>query len=244
MKIDISLMNDRFYSSDENVLNDIQNELREKISLENNFSIDDIKTVAGVDLAYWHKDGKEYAVCCIVVIDYITHKVIEKKYFSGEIKFPYIAGYLSFREIPLVIKTAELLEITPDIFIFDGNGYLHPRHMGIATFASFFLNHPSLGVAKTYYKINNTDFKMPENNKGAYTNIVINGETYGRALRTADNIKPVFVSCGNYIDLNTSTDIILNLTDSKESHIPIPTRLADLETHIMREKIKTSGEYI
>jgi deoxyribonuclease V len=244
MRIDINLMNDRFYSSDENVLNDIQNELKEKISLENNFNIDDIKTIAGVDLAYWQKDGKEYAVCCIVVIDYIIHKIIEKKYFSGEIKFPYIAGYLSFRELPLIIKTAELLENTPDIFVFDGNGYLHPRHMGIAAFASFFLNRPSLGVAKTYYRVNNTDFIMPENNAGAYTDIIIDGETYGRALRTADNIKPVFVSCGNNIDLNTATNIIMNMTDKAESHIPIPTRFADLETHIMREKIKISEEHI
>ena len=61
-------------------------------------------------------------------------------------------GFLAFRELPLILKTAKLLETRPDIYIFDGNGYLHPRHMGIATHASFYLNKPTIGIAKTYLR--------------------------------------------------------------------------------------------
>lgn len=224
----------------EKVKNDfleIQNNLKNKISCNDNFNISALNTVAGVDLAYWNDSDKEYAVCCIVVIDIKTHNIIEKKQYSGEINVPYLPGFLAFRELPLVLKTVESLENIPDIYMFDGNGYLHPRHMGIASHASFYLNKPTIGVAKTYFRINNTDYSEPQEKAGSYTDIVIDNETYGRVLRTHDNVKPVFLSVGNNISLDTATKLTLNLVD-KESHIPIPTRLADLETHIARREIK------
>ena len=218
---------------------EIQNALRDKISLSDSFELSDIKTIAGVDLAYWkNQNQEEYAVCCIVVIDYLTHEIIEKKQYSGKIEVPYIPGFLAFRELPLVLKTVEKLECRPDIYMFDGNGYLHPRHMGIASHASFYLNTPSIGVAKTYFRVDNTDYIEPDYTAGSFTDIVINGEVYGRVLRTHDNVKPVFLSAGNNITLDTATKIALNLTD-KESHIPIPTRLADLETHEARRILNT-----
>lgn len=215
----------------------VQTELQKKISLEDgdSFDLNSLKTVAGVDLAYWKKDDEEYAVCCIVVIDAVTHKVIEKKHFSGKIEVPYMPGFLAFRELPLVMKTAELLETNPDLFVFDGNGYLHPRHMGIATHASFCLDRPTVGIAKTYFRVDKkTDYTEPENEVGSYTDIVIDGEVYGRALRTHKDVKPIFISVGNRISLDTACDLALRFTD-RESHIPLPTRLADLETHIARE---------
>ena len=213
----------------------VQNELKKKIILNDSFEISELKTVAGVDLAYWKEGESECAVCCIVVIDMETHEVLEKKHYSGKIEVPYIPGFLAFRELPLVLKTAEMLEIKPDIYIFDGNGYLHPRHMGIATHASFYLNKPTIGIAKTYFRVDKkTDYTDPENEAGSYTDIVIDGEVYGRALRTHKNVKPVFVSVGNNISIDTACELAMDLT-AKESHIPIPTRIADLETHIERE---------
>ena len=220
--------------NDMNKFLEIQNSFKNKINLSDNFNISDIKIVAGVDLAYWTNESQEEcAVCCIVVIDHITHKIIEKKQYSGKIEVPYIPGFLAFRELPLILKTVEKLESKPDIYMFDGNGYLHPRHMGIATHASFYLNTPSIGVAKTYFRVNNTDYTEPDSGAGSFTDIIINNEVYGRVLRTHDNVKPVFVSSGNNISLDTATKLVLSLTN-KESHIPIPTRLADLETHEAR----------
>jgi len=214
----------------------IQNELRKGISLCDDFEMTALKTAAGVDLAYWKSSDGEYAVCCIVVIDIVTHKVIEKKHFSGRIEVPYIPGFLAFRELPLVLKTVELLDSKPDLFVFDGNGYLHPRHMGIATHASFYLDKPTFGVAKSYYRVDHqTDYDEPENEAGSFTDIVIDGEVYGRVLRTHRDVRPIFVSAGNHISLETACRLALMLTD-KDSHVPVPTRLADLETHVEREK--------
>ncbi|QUW22541.1 endonuclease V [Sporosarcina sp. Marseille-Q4063] len=212
----------------------IQTELSNQTSLEDRCH--SIKFCAGVDVAYKEIADTEWGVCSIVVIDYATKAVVEKTSSIGKITVPYIPGYLAFRELPLVIQAANKLSIDPDLFIFDGNGYLHPRHMGIATHASFFLNKPTFGVAKNYFKIDNVDFTMPENVSGSYKDIIIRNETFGRVLRSHKDVKPIFISCGNYIDLEKTTKITLNLIN-KESRIPIPVRLADLETKRMRKQL-------
>jgi deoxyribonuclease V len=221
----------------------IQDELLPKVKLENTFQKHEIKCIAGVDLAYWNVNEKTYGTCCIVVIDYNSKETIEKVYSYGEITVPYIPGFLAFRELPLVMSAVERLLKEPDLYMFDGNGYLHYRHMGIATHASFFLNKPTIGVAKSYLKIQDIDFIMPENQVGAHTDIVINGKVYGRTLRTSINVKPVFVSCGNWIDLDTSTEIVLNCIN-KESRLPIPVRLADIETHRVRKQLLQNDQEI
>jgi deoxyribonuclease V len=216
----------------------IQTLLFNKISLKNRGIDKGIKFCAGVDLAYWKEEQIEWGVCSIIVIDYETGAFVEKTYSAGKVTVPYIPGYLAFRELPLIVRAAKKLTNTPDLFMFDGNGYLHPRHMGIATHASFFLNKPTIGVAKSYFKIRDADFRMPGNEVDSYENITVGNEVYGRALRTHKDVKPIFISCGNYIDLGTTTEIALHLING-ESRLPIPVRLADLETKVMRKQIAT-----
>ncbi|MGN1411855.1 MAG: endonuclease V [Oscillospiraceae bacterium] len=223
---------------DEKYFQQVQHQLAKKIDLHNRINPKDINLVAGVDLAYWNKDSLEYAVCCIVIIDYHTHEIVEKQYSYNIIDMPYISGFLAFRELPLVVETVKKIQNVPDIFMFDGNGYLHPNHMGLATHSSFILDAPTIGVAKSYYKIHDTDFIQPSNELNSYTDIVINGEVYGRAVKSARVKRPIFVSCGNFIDLDTAMNITLSLVHPTESRLPISTRYADLETHIMREKLK------
>ena len=109
--------------------------------------------------------------------------------------------------------------------------------MGLATQAGILLDKPSIGVAKSYFKVENTDYIEPENEKFAYEDIIIKNEVYGRVVRTHKNVKPIFLSIGNKIDLDAAMQVIINTT-SDESHIPIPTRLADIMTHEMRKKIR------
>ncbi len=195
-----------------------------------------VKLCAGVDVAYWEEDGREWGVCSIVVVDYETRAVVEKTDSNGKVTVPYVSGYLAFRELSLVMDAAKKLTTIPDLFMFDGNGYLHPRHMGIATHASFFLNKPTIGIAKSYFKIEGFDFKMPENLAGSYEDIIINNDIYGRVLRTHQDVKPIFISCGNFIDLPTTTAVTLEWVN-KESRLPMPVRLADLETKRMRRQL-------
>ena len=214
-----------------------QDELKKRICLENKVCIDKLQTIAGVDLAYWKKDDKEFACCCIVILDFKDLSIIEKKYSIGEITIPYIPGCLAFREYELVSKTVKLLENEVDLFVFDGNGYLHPRHMGLATYAGIMLDKPSIGIAKSFYKFAEVDYSDLEDESFAYSDIIIENEVYGRVLRTHKGVKPVFLSIGNMVDLETATYITEKLVD-KESHIPVPTRYADIMTHEVRKKYR------
>ena len=213
----------------------IQYELQKQIEFHNSIDIRLIKNVAGVDLAYWNKKGNEYAVCCIIVLNYETQEVVEKKYAVEKVTVPYIPGCLAFRELPVFLKVYKTLDTDVDIFFFDGNGYLHPRHMGVVTHAGIIINKPTIGIAKSYLKINNTEFCMPAMKALSYTDIKIDNEIYGRVLRTQSGVKPVFLSIGNKIDLDTAMEITNTLV-TKDSHIPLPTRLADIMTHEIRKK--------
>lgn len=216
-----------------------QLKLQKQIDFANAVHPESVKTVAGVDLAYWKEDDGEHAVCCIVVIDFLTKEIVEKKYVSEKIKVPYIPGCLAFREIPLFLKAYEKVETDVDVLFFDGNGYLHPRHMGLATHAGIVIGKPTIGIAKSYFKINDVDFTMPDLEENSFTDIIISGEVYGRVLRTHEAVKPIFVSIGNKIDLDTATQMASALV-TKDSHIPIPTRLADIMTHEVRKAEKNS----
>lgn len=217
----------------ERYYNQIQLNLIDKVVLKDSFKKEELNKISGVDLAYWNENGMEYAVCSIVTIDCSSREIIEVRSLYDKINVPYIPGYLSFRELPLIINTYKLLNHNTDLIIFDGNGYLHYRNMGIATHASFYLKKPTIGVAKSYLKIENTNYIMPKDEEGAYTDIIVNEKIYGRVLRTHTGVKPIFVSCGNWISLNTATNIVFSLVD-KNSRQPLPTRLADIETKKQR----------
>lgn len=220
-----------------------QIELGKRIIQKNTVDLSRIEAVAGVDLAYWKKEGREYAVCCIVVIDYHTFEVMEKVCHADIVNVPYIPGALAFREVPIFMEAYKKVKTMPDVLFFDGNGYLHPRHMGLATHAGILIKKATIGVAKSYYKIAEVDFDMPANQEKAFTEIKINGEVYGRALRTHANVKPVFLSIGNAIDLDTATEMACRLT-TKEGHIPLPTRLADIMTHEKRKEYQQKQELL
>jgi len=212
-----------------------QENLAGKIDLTNRFKLSDINLIAGVDLIYMKdKDGNERALCDIEVMDIRTKEIVDNSRGFCIDPAPYRPGFLAFREFPAVLSAYSSLWIKPDIFMFDGNGYLHERHMGLATHASIMLGVPAIGVAKSYSKIHGVDYKMPENEVGAYTDIVIHGEVCGRVLRTRRDVKPIFVSCGNWIDLDTATKITLSMVTT-ESRLPLPTCMADIGVRNLRK---------
>lgn len=213
-----------------------QDFLKHNIDLTNKLDIMDINTCAGVDVAYWNNNDKAYGVCSIVVLDFKDKKILGKFSSYGEVNPEYVAGFLSVKELPLVIETAKKIpsHLEPDLFVFDGNGTLHPKSVGIATHASFFLNKPTIGVAKSCLKIHNLNYVEPKNKDFAYTEIKIKDKVKGVAFRSHKNTKPIFISPGNYIDLDTSIKCI-ELLINKDSKLPIATRYADIETHKLRK---------
>jgi deoxyribonuclease V len=187
--------------------------------------------ICGVDLAY-HEDK---AVAVLLIMDHQTKEIKEIVHHVDTIDEPYVPGMLAFRELPLILRAWEKLSIEPDIVFFDGNGMLHPRRMGIATHASFFLQKPTIGVAKTY--LLGTHEELGDD-RGYYQYMYDLGVRIGAVLRTQTGVKPVYVSVGNQLTLDDAIRLSMEQV-GKESRIPEIVRQADIWTRKLRREIFT-----
>ncbi len=198
---------------------DIQRRLAGQISRSN--EVTNPRFVAGVDISVNKAMGT--ATGAVVVLNYPELKVLEIKVAQGKLDFPYVPGLLSFRESPLTLEACQQLAITPDLIMVDGQGIAHPRRMGLASHLGLFLNTPTLGCAKSLLC---GSHEIPGEEPGSYTEIIDGGETIGAALRTRQGIKPVFVSIGHKIDLQSAVRWVLACC--RGYRLPEPSRLAHL----------------
>jgi len=187
-----------------------QIELSKNVILKDDFS--SLDTVAGIDVSY-PKSEFDNATGACVVIDYKTKDVIEEVIVNSKTDFPYISTYLSYRELPVIKKLVKNLKTKPSIFMFDGNGILHPYSFGLASHAGVDLNISSIGVAKRllYGDIKNRD-------------VFINGKKRGFIYFSSKKVKnPVYVSPGHKVSFGTCLQIVKDLCNYK---IPEPLRKA------------------
>lgn len=190
-----------------------------------------VRTIAGVDIAICVKEKK--LVCGMILFSYPELEEIERVWTVSDEAFPYIPGLLGFREAPCVIKTFSKLHERCDMIMIDGHGLAHPRGFGLACHVGVLLDIPAMGVAK---KCLYGTFSEPGLNKGERTSMRgKDGEVVGVALRTRDGVKPVFVSVGNRVDLDTSVAIALEC--SRGLRVPEPTRLADKYVGLLKKEV-------
>ena len=190
-----------------------------------------IHTIAGADIAICVKEKK--LVCGIILFSYPELEEIERVWTVSDEVFPYIPGLLGFREAPCVIRTFGKLSERCDMIMIDGHGLAHPRGFGLACHVGVLLDRPAMGVAK---KCLYGTFSEPGLNKGERTLMRgKDGEVIGASLRTRDGVKPVFVSVGNRVDLDTSVTIALGC--SRGLRIPEPTRLADKYVGLLKKDV-------
>jgi deoxyribonuclease V len=188
--------------------------------VERNDRIGDIKTVAGVDVAYAKNSNK--LIAAAVVIDFNSLNVIQKIVVEDTVQFPYIPGLFSFRELPAIAKSLELLQITPDLIICDGQGIAHPRRFGLACHVGVTFDIPTIGCGKNI--LLGTHDEVGEI-KGDYSPVFDNGEIIANALRTRDNVKPLYLSTGHRVALCKASKIILNLC--RKYRLPETTRISN-----------------
>ncbi|MGW2663337.1 endonuclease V [Nocardia tengchongensis] len=176
------------------------------------------RTIAGLDSAY---DDDGNVAAAIVILDATTLDTVETATARGTTAFPYVPGLLAFRELPTTVAALETLTVTPDLLICDSQGLAHPRRFGFACHLGLLTGIPTLGVAKNAWG----DYQEPGPDRGSSSVITIDGDPVGRALRTRTGVKPVFVSVGHLIDLDTACAQVLALTP--EFRQPETTRRAD-----------------
>ncbi|MEO3854833.1 deoxyribonuclease V [Acrocarpospora sp. B8E8] len=175
--------------------------------------------IAGLDVGY--APDSDEVTGAVVVLDN-TLRIVDQATSREKAKFPYIPGLFAFRELPPLLTALDRLTITPDLLICDGYGLAHPRRFGLACHLGVLTGLPTIGVAKTAFVGTHAD---PAPTRGSWTPITLDHDTVGRALRTRDHVKPVYVSQGHRISLDNACAHVLRTTPAYR--LPEPIRLAD-----------------
>ncbi len=189
--------------------------------------------IAGVDAAFFQ--DKVIAVATFYSYPKISH--IEDTFVVEKVTFPYIPGFLSFREGHAIVAAVYKSTVKPDVILFDGQGIAHPKGIGIASHIGVIFNIPSIGCAKSRLIGN---YKEPDLIKGSYQDLIYKGERVGVVLRTRTKVKPVFVSPGHMIDIESSVKIIMDCVSN--FRIPEPLRRADSLSKKIKLKIGFSSK--
>jgi deoxyribonuclease V len=163
--------------------------------------------VAGADVSM--ERFKHYGYAAVVVIDLHTMETVDQASAAAELRFPYVPGYLSFRELPVLEQAWRALRVRPDLVVFDGHGYAHPRRFGLACHGGVAWDVPSIGCAKNPFI---GTHEPVGNERGATSPIVHAGETVGMVVRTRAGAKPLYVSAGHRMDLPTAVEMVLRLS--------------------------------
>ena len=169
-----------------------------------------VRQIAGLDCSYLD----DRIVGGVVVVDYETLKPVARAYAVLPLKFPYIPGLLAYREADAMIAAFRKRKGGADVLMVDGFGTNHPRRCGIATHIGIKLDMPAIGVGKS--------FLCGEACGDGY--ICQDGERVGKMVFSGGSKRPVYVSPGHKISLDTAVEIATRCV--KVGRIPEPTRLA------------------
>ena len=196
----------------------LQTTLAQKLISDTPLELGALNLIAGVDVSV--KAGISRAA--IVAMRFPDLAIVDISLASLPTPYPYIPGLLSFREGQVILKAYETLQLDLDVLIFDGQGQIHPRRLGIAAHIGLWLDRPTIGCAKTPYIGHHADVGVQ---KGSYQPVYGNsGGTMGVALRTREAVKPVYVSPGHRCDLDSARLLVIACTT--RFRLPEPIRAA------------------
>ena len=174
---------------------------------------------AGTDVSY--QPGGSRAKAAWAVLKLPELEIVDRASAETSVDFPYVPGFLSFREIPPLLEAFSELQTLPDLVVCDGQGIAHPKRFGLACHLGVILDIPTLGAAKSKLV---GDYAEPELLRGNWSPLVWQEHTVGAALCTKKGTKPLFVSSGHRISLQSSIDTVLKLTGKYK--LPETTRAA------------------
>ncbi len=178
-----------------------------------------VRLVAGADCVF-SPDGRTMWAG-IVVVRLPSLEPVARAWARGRVRFPYVPGYLSFREGPVFLEAVRRLRVRPDLWLFDGQGIAHPRGFGLAAHLGVLLGAASVGCAKSRLVGEHAE---PGRRRGEWAPLVLDGRRVGAVLRTRDGVRPLYVSVGHRISLPASIGWVLACCRYR---VPEPIRLAE-----------------
>lgn len=230
----------------------LQNELRKEWEGEDRLG--KIRTVAGLDAAFLLVGSQALkkpansrsvlreanrAIGCVIVYRFPEMEELERACAAEPLRFPYIPGLLSFREIPVLLAALNKLKVMPDLLFCDGHGYAHPRRFGLASHLGVLLNRPTIGCAKSILIGKQEKLAEQAGSWSALVDEKAGGECIGAALRTRTGVRPIYVSQGHRVSLKTA--IRWTLAVGSGFRIPRPTRDADRYAGEMKRRFLRGG---
>ncbi len=213
----------------------IQDDLREKI--KNVPLKDPIRFIGGADVSFNNFEKEVYAG--VIVLSYPDLSVVDYSCAKVEVDFPYVPGFLSFREIPPLVQAWNGLKKIPDVVMVDGHGIAHPRRLGIAAHFGLVTGVPTIGIAKN---ILYGSYEDPGKSAGDFTYISDpkTKENIGAVLRSKNNVRQVYISPGHMCDIPSALKVVLYTT--RGYRLPEPTRLAHNMVNLFRTgKLENKG---
>lgn len=190
--------------------------------------------VAGADVSFSKRDPMLHAG--VVVLRLPGLETVEERWVSREVAFPYVPGFLSFREIPPLAEVFEGLETTPGAVICDGQGIAHPRGLGLAAHLGLLLGVPTVGCAKSRFVGEHAE---PGRSRGARAPLLLEGREVGAVLRSRDGVKPLWVSPGHGVDLEGAVRLVEACLG--RYRLPETTRRADALVNRVRRAAQARG---
>lgn len=208
---------------------DEQRRLSSNIILEDRFS--HIDRVAGIDSSYLNKDDSQgKIITAAVLVDYLSRDVLEKIYLIDDIDFPYIPGFLFYREGKNMLNTIRKLMTKPDVILIDGGGINHPMGIGLASHIGVILKRPTIGVTKKMFY----GFCTKPTDVGESKPIILNDKVIGYAYKPNKRSNPIYITPGNLISVDSAFEITKNLISKHKLPIPIQ------EAHNFAKSIRLS----
>jgi deoxyribonuclease V len=196
----------------------IQNQLQPEVITED--QLGDVQYVAGVDVGF----EQDYAIsrAAVAVLSFPDLQLVEQAIARRPTTFPYVPGFLSFREVPVVIDALEQVTTIPDLILCDGQGIAHPRRFGLACHLGVLTDMPTIGVAKSLLIGKHEELPVE---KGSWQPLRYKGGIVGAVVRSRTGVKPLYVSPGYRISLPTAIDYVLRCLT--KYRLPETTRWAD-----------------
>lgn len=195
----------------------LQRDLASQLNHSHPLDLSQVNIVAGVDVSV--KDN--ISTAAVVALTFPTLHVLEIATAQIPTPFPYVPGLLSFREGEAILAAHAKLTQRPDAYLFDGMGRIHPRRIGVASHLGLWLNKPTVGVGKTHFL---GEYDAPEDTSGAWSPLTDKGEMLGAVLRTRSRVKPVYISSGHLIDLESALKLVMACVT--RYRLPEPIRAA------------------